>query len=600
MEPTPFFRRPPVLALLLLLAAAAAYATSLRGVFIYDDLVSILDNPSLRRLSWATWWPPAGTTTSGRPLANLTLALNYAWGGEDPTGYHVVNWAIHAAAGLALFGLVRRTLLLPGPPERWRASATPLAFAVALLWTLHPLQTEAVTYIVQRVESLMGACYLATLYGFVRAAENPSRRRWRVAAVLACAAGMATKEVMVSAPVVAWLYDRIFLASSWREVWRARRGLHGALASTWLLLLVLVASTGWNRSGSIGFGVAVDARQYWLTQFEAITHYLRLAVWPHPLVFDYATPTGVTLGAVWPHVVVVAALVAGTVVALWRWHVLGFLGAVFFAPLVPTSLFPGTTQVIVEHRMYLSLAPVLLLLVLGLHAVARRPLPWLVALAAVAAGTLTAQRNLAYHSRVRLWADTFARQPQNTRAEWNLAIALAQEGNLPAALAHYAAILRREPDNFWVHYNYALALQKTGDWSAACAHYEQSLRLRPDFPEALCNYGEALLAQGQAQAALTQFQRALALRPEDADVLTNVGVLLIQSGQAEAALGYFQRAQQARPEDADSDYHVGLALLALGRKAEAIPPLEHAQRRRPQDADIQKALAAARAGAARD
>jgi hypothetical protein len=91
---------------LLLLVAAAAYATSLAGVFVYDDLVSILENGSLRRLAWEVWWPPAGITTSGRPLANFTFALNYLWGGEYPTGYHVVNWAIHGAAGVAFFGAV--------------------------------------------------------------------------------------------------------------------------------------------------------------------------------------------------------------------------------------------------------------------------------------------------------------------------------------------------------------------------------------------------------------------------------------------------------------------------------------------------------------
>jgi hypothetical protein len=249
---------------LLLLVAAAAYATSLAGVFVYDDLVSILENGSLRRLAWEVWWPPAGITTSGRPLANFTFALNYLWGGEDPTGYHVVNWAIHGAAGVALFGLVRRTLLLPVQQGRYQESATGLALSVALLWTVHPLQTEAVTYIVQRVESLMGCCYLVTLYCFLRAAEASSAWRWRVAAIVACVAGMATKEVMVSAPVIALLYDRIFLAGSWREVWRARRGLHAGLFSSWFLLLGLLASTGWNRSGSIGFGVAVDAWQYWL------------------------------------------------------------------------------------------------------------------------------------------------------------------------------------------------------------------------------------------------------------------------------------------------------------------------------------------------
>ncbi len=103
---------------------------------------------------------------------------------------------------------------------------------------------------------------------------------------------MATKEVMVSAPLLVLLYDRTFVAGSFREAWRRRRGLHLALAATWLLLVGLVASTGWDRSGSSGFAVGIAPWAYWLTQFEAVTRYLWLSVWPHPLVLDYGRILG--------------------------------------------------------------------------------------------------------------------------------------------------------------------------------------------------------------------------------------------------------------------------------------------------------------------
>ena len=145
MESRRHFFRPFHAVLLLVAAAAAAYATSLKGVFVYDDIVSILENASLRSLFWEAWFPPPGITTSGRPVANVTFALNHLWGGVEPFGYHVVNWMIHCGAGLALFGLVRRTLLLPVHGGRFEGEATGLALCVALLWVVHPLQTEAVT-----------------------------------------------------------------------------------------------------------------------------------------------------------------------------------------------------------------------------------------------------------------------------------------------------------------------------------------------------------------------------------------------------------------------------------------------------------------------
>ena len=185
------------------------------------------------------------------------------------------NLAIHYLAGLALFGIVRRTLARRKDP-----AAALIAFSAALVWALHPLQTESVTYIIQRAESLMGLFYLVTLYCFIRGAEADGRQRpWFALCVAACLLGMATKEVMVSAPLIVLLYDRTFVAGSFREAWRRRWGLHAALAATWLPLAGLVAGAGWDRSGTSGFNSDVTPWAYWLTQFEAVTRYLWLSVW---------------------------------------------------------------------------------------------------------------------------------------------------------------------------------------------------------------------------------------------------------------------------------------------------------------------------------
>jgi hypothetical protein len=152
----------------LVLAALATYRNSFASPFVFDDRTSIEENQSIRRL-WPlgpVLSPPCnGETVGGRPLLNLSFALNYALGGLDVRGYHAANLAIHLAAALLLLGVVRRTLLLPGLRERFGGAATPLALAAALLWMVHPLQTESVTYIVQRAESLCGCFYLLTLYG---------------------------------------------------------------------------------------------------------------------------------------------------------------------------------------------------------------------------------------------------------------------------------------------------------------------------------------------------------------------------------------------------------------------------------------------------
>ncbi|MGD1021058.1 MAG: hypothetical protein ABSA12_17265, partial [Verrucomicrobiia bacterium] len=201
--------------LLLVLTGLWAYHNSLTGPFIYDDWLSIQKNPTIRHL-WPIWQPlspphAGGITVEGRPLINLSLAVNYAIGGTNVRGYHALNLAIHILAGLTLFGIVRRTLLQPRLRERFGAVADELALAVALIWTVHPLQTESVTYIIQRAESMMGLFYLLTLYGFIRGTASPLPRLWHGLCIGACALGMASKEVMVSAPLMVMLYDRTFV-----------------------------------------------------------------------------------------------------------------------------------------------------------------------------------------------------------------------------------------------------------------------------------------------------------------------------------------------------------------------------------------------------
>jgi hypothetical protein len=214
----------------------AAYANSLSGAFVFDDLPTIVDNPTIRHV-WPlgpVFHPPAATTATGRPLLNLSFALNYAIGGTEVRGYHVLNVSIHLLAGLTLFGCIRRTLRRVGSAGGATADPTWLALAAAGIWVVHPLATESVDYVVQRAESLMGLLYLFTLYGFIRSsAEKPGRAStlWLSASVLACAAGMAVKEVMVTAPVMVLLYDRTFAAGTLRAAWRQRRLYYLGLAA---------------------------------------------------------------------------------------------------------------------------------------------------------------------------------------------------------------------------------------------------------------------------------------------------------------------------------------------------------------------------------
>ncbi len=609
---------------LLAIAALGVYANSFFGPFIFDDPQSIPDNPTIRGLATSLSPPGGGLTVSGRPVLNFSFALNHAISGDRVWSYHLGNLLIHILAGLVLFGIVRRTLSIPGrsalnPPNQAPAAfadasresaATLIGFAAALLWLVHPLQTEAVTYVVQRAESLMGLLYLLTLYCFIRGASGTreadgggskaqgerhspllpatrssggTSRVWFGLAVLACLLGMGTKEVMVSAPVMVFLYDRTFIAGGFRQAWRRRRWVHLALAATWILLAGLVVGSG-TRGGLAGFGIGIGFWQYAATQFQAVAHYLWLAVWPHPLILDY--------GAEWvrggrelvPYVPVVALLIIGTALALWRRPALGFLGTWFLAILAPTSLVPIATQTLAEHRMYLALAPLTVLFALGLHfRLGRRS--WAVFLAvAIGLGWLTAQRNRTYRSALAIWSDTAAHRPACPGAHVNLGIALVARDQIVEALTHFQTAIRLDPANATGWYDAGSALLRLKRFPEAIVCYRQALRLHLDYPEVHTDLGEALLRAGRAAEAVEQYGAALRMMPGSADAEYRLGNALAEAGRPADARRHLEAALRLRPDYAEAHLNLGNLLVQDGRPAEAISQYEAALRIDPHNA----------------
>ncbi|HXQ81282.1 MAG TPA: tetratricopeptide repeat protein [Opitutaceae bacterium] len=568
---------------LIALATLAAYLNCYRAPLVYDDQFAILENASIRHL-WRPWTallsPPAGTTVAGRPVANLTLAVNYALGGTGPWGYHALNVLIHVLGGLTLFGLARRTLAGPALGGRFGRDAAAPALAVALLWSLHPLQTECVTYVSQRVESLMGLFYLLTLYCLMRSAGSPRPVRWQACAVAACLLGMATKEVMATAPLMALLYDRTFIAGSFRKAWRERRGLHLALAATWLPLAALVAATGWSRGRSAGFNAGVPAWDYWLTQLEAVARYAGLSVWPWPLVFDYGPRVHAAAGVL-AYALVVAVLAAATLVALWRRPALGFLGAWFFVILAPSSVVPVATQSMAEHRMYLPLAAVAAAAVIGVHAVAGRRSWPILGLLALVLGFLTARRNEVYASELSLWTDTVAKRPENPNARNYLGLALAGAGRVPEAIQQYRAALDIQPAYPGVLNNLGNALDRSGRTPEAIGCYEAALRLEPGFAAAHYNLAKALERSGRTAEAIPQFEEALRIEPGRADGHNDLGEALLRSGRVSDAIAQMEEAVRASPDFARARFSLGNALVQAGRIPEAIESYEEALRIQP-------------------
>ena len=582
-RPAPSERRATWLAVAaLLLAGLVAYHNSLSAPFLFDDDPSITDNPTIR-----TFWPPWGALSppmggegvTSRPVVNYSFAVNYALGGLDVRGYHAVNLAIHLGAALLLFGIVRRTLRQPVLRSHFGDHAGLMAFAIAFAWLLHPLQTESVTCVVQRTESLMGLFYLLTLYAAIRAIEAPRPGQWQLFAFAACLAGMESKEVMVSAPLIVLLYDRTFVAGSFRAAWSRRKWSYLSLAATWGVLAWLVLGMGQgNRGGTCGFATVISWWSYLFTQAEGIVRYLMLSLWPRPLVMDYGTYVARDPVVIASCFALLAALGAATIVALWRRPVWGFVGAWFFAILAPSSsVVPLATQTLAEHRMYLPLAAVLALTVAGLQRLAGpRGLYAAIALAA-ALGGMTVQRNTDYRSVVSIWTDTVAKRPESARAQAGLGGALLMANRADEAIPYCKRALQLDPKSS--SYLLGSALIKAGRPADAIPFYQQALRLNPKLTDFCLGY--ALLQAGRAAEAIPIYERTLRLNPDRADVCNDLGNALAEVGRVPEAIGCYERALRLWPGFPEAHNDLGAVLYSSGRMEEAILHYRQALQGRP-------------------
>ncbi len=557
--------------------ALLAYANSFRVPFLFDDVPSIAENAAIYP---APHWPdalgldlPGGLTVSGRPGLNLSFALNTTLAGPGIVGFHVFNLLIHLGTGTLIWLVLGRALRRPPLPGWTREAAPWLATITSAWWLLHPLQTEAVTYIVQRAESLAALSIMAALFAFDRglAATGRVATRWFVAAALINALGMTTKEVVAVAPLLFWAYDRTFYAGTWRSALRARPLPYLGLAGGWLVTVTLLTTTA-GRGDTAGLNTTLTPWSYALTQVYAVPHYLRLIVWPTPLVFDYGQGTITDPAQLLGSGFVLTGLIAAVLVALRRQPVLGMAGLWWFLLLAPSSsIVPIATQTIAEHRAYLALlAPVTLLAAVVVRYATRIAIPLAIGVAVLLAG-LTFLRNQTYASAATLWNDTVAKRPGNPRAYHNAALAHFAAGHFMDALAANRAALALAPDDPETHYNLGLTLARLNRGPEAITAYRASLAAEPTHTAAMNNLALALQRSGKLAEAETWLQRALDREPTSAEIWGNLSLVQFDRQQFSTAAASAERAVSLAPQRAEAHDQLGRSLAAAGQLSSASP-----------------------------
>lgn len=605
---------------LLVAVVVAVYLPSLGAPFIYDDTPAILENESIRRLHPLRGTaerpgplrPPIGSPLAARPLVNASFAVNYHFGRFDPTGYRAVHLVAHTLAAVLLWRLLATVLRLPHFRGRYSRVAEPVAWASAVLWAVHPVNSETVVYLTQRTELLVGLAAFTVWYASLRywAADGSRFRRgwWVVAAATASLAGMLSKEVMVPAVALIPAFDVLLRARSPRRAFAESWPLYASLAIS-AVPLVWIYARGVQTPGG-GFDLGVSAADWWLTQTRVVFLYLRLAVWPHPLQIHYYFPAEVAFAEAWPWAVGSGLIAIGTVWLLVRRSAVGFAGLVFFAILSPTLLIPLPGEEAAERRLYLPLAALVPLVVAGgSRLIARlrpsrspvsksigtetRPLglaevsPVLV-IAIALAGLLAVvanRRAAVYQNEWDLWVDVRTHQPGSPVAPINLGTILADDGDPHAASQYFRQAVDLAPKLYLAQFNLARSLEATGEERFAIDHYREATRARPQDAASHYNLGRLLETFGNPGEAVDHYRRAIDADRSFAAPHTNLAILLFTRGDSDDAIESFEAAFRLEP-DLPNAMNLVYAYLDVNRLDEAERWMHRAKRMATDEGDL--------------
>jgi len=556
----------------------AAYEPAWHGRPIWDD-DRHLTPPSLQSADGlGRIWFEIGATPQYYPVAHSAFWVMQRVSGDDTTGYHLLNIALHAMSAW-LVAMILRRLAVPG------------AWLAAVVFALHPVHVESVAWITELKNTLSGVFCLAAAWVYLRFDEDRQTRHYVSAFALF---GLA----LLSKSVTATLPAALMVVFWWR---RGRVDWRRDVRPLAPFLIVGLASgllTAWVERAFIG----AVGEHYQLTPIErvlvagrAIWFYLGKLLWPTDLMFTY--PRWQVSQSVWWQYLFPAAFLA-IVALLWRWRtrsrgplaaVLVFAGTLFPA-LGFLNVYPFKYSFVADHFQYLAslgiIALVAAALVAGIRS--RTPLKRSAEIAvsgvlAIPLAVLTSAQCRQYVDAETLYRTTLSRNPSSWMAHNNLAVLKLQgsRAELEEAIRHLQESLRLYPDHAEAHNNLGLAYQRMNRLADALREHSEAVRLRPDYLEATYNLGIDAQALGRLDEAATHYRDALRLRPDFAGAHNNLGTTLAQLGRYDEAVEEFRATLRLEPGSAVVHDNLARTLVALGRPDEAVTALREAVRIQP-------------------
>ncbi len=580
------------------------YSNTLEVSFVFDDIPKIQENPHIRitELSLSKLAKAGFKSSATRPFVFISFALNYYFHQFNLKGYHIVNIIIHLMTAVLLYFFIRTTLSIPLLSPQYSQPEV-IAFFAALVWLVHPLHTQSVTYIVQRFNSMAAMFYVLSLWLYVKGRLVKTGRKswpWFAVSALAGILALGCKQNAAMLPFFILLYEWYFfqdLDQNW-----FKRHLKYVLGVFVLFGLIAMLYLGTNPFVKLKYLRDFSYNEFTLTeriltQFRVVIYYLSLLVFPHPsrLNLDYDFPLSHSLidpVSTLLCLVAVAGFIGLAVYMARKERLLSFCILWFFGNLIiESSVIP--LAVIYEHRTYLpSMLICLLAVALGYRYI---KVKWAgVALVCIITSVFslwTYQRNSIWSDPVLFWSDCVEKSPQKARPHSSLGLALADQGKLDEAIGHYSKALQFNPDLWEAHNNLGKALVAVqGPTEEAVGHFIKAIQLRPRNMDAYNNLGVALMRVGKIDYAVAHLQKALQIDPDIADTHINLGIALLAKGRLEDAIAHFRQALRIKPYIPEVHVNLGTALINKGEIDTAIAHFREALRLKPDYAAAQDNL----------
>ena len=575
-------RREALMLLPLAIFVFLIYSNTLGTPFILDDLPNIQNNPHIR-LTKITFESikRAGfrSPLSSRPIANITFALNYYYHKYNVMGYHLINILTHITSGILLYLFAKTTLSIQSLHSKYESLGW-ISFFTAFIWLVHPIQTQSITYIVQRMNSMAAMFYILSLllYAKARLAEE-KRSRWALFAgcVFSGILALGSKPIAATLPLFILLYEWYFFQEL-SLAWLKRHKLHLAGISI-LLAFVIFVYLGAHPFEQVF--ARYKTRDFTLTQrvlteFRVVIYYISLLIFPHPSrlnldhYFAYSNSlidpitTLISVGAI-------LALVGLSFYVAKKERLVSFCILWFLGNLViESSVIP--LEITFEHRTYLPSMLVSLMAVFLAHRLIKPQWLKIALLCAVVVvcSIWTYERNIVWSSELSLWRDCVKKSPRKARPHNNLGTALARQGKLDEAITHYSEALRFKPEYANAHFNLGNALTGKGSLDEAISHYSEALRIKPKYASAHNNLGIALAKKGNLDEAISHYSEALRIKPKFAEAHYNLGNALARKGSLKEAIVQYREALRIKPDHTDARNNLEVVSRLIHRSAKGM------------------------------